>query len=276
MNNEPKEGEIMTPGEQLVAQGSTLVRLENTTQMTVAIQRPRDERDILRRSLDELDIYPSLAREALYSKPVGKDETGKETFASGLSIRAAESLANRWSNSAYACEIAEETDDYAILAGIWLDYETNTRHVMPMRVSKTYRTKQGQIVRHNPSRFDIVIAAHKSKLLRETILRSLPAGLKAEYEKKVRALLTQEPPDERRKKMVQAFQKFGIDEAGVERIRGGKKVKDFTHDDLDELLGVYNALKEGEITVESLFGADKQQPTNSEKLSERFNLKPDK
>jgi hypothetical protein len=269
-----KEGEVLGTGEQLVAQGATLVRLENTTQMSVAIQRPRDEREILRKSLAELDIYPSLAKEALYSKPVGKDpETGKQRFADGLSIRAAESLGNRWQNSAYACEISEETDEYIILAGVFMDYETNTRHVFPMRVSKSYRSKQGQMVRYSSDRLDTVIAAHKSKLLRETILRSLPAGLKAEYEKKVRELLTAESPEVRRQKMVLAFKKFGIDEAGLEKIRGGRKIADFTHDDLDELIGVFNALKEGEITVDSLFGTGKE--ATSDKVSERFNLKGD-
>jgi hypothetical protein len=176
----------------LVAQGASLTRLENATQMQVSVQRPRDEVKILKAALQELDIYPSLAEEALYSKPVGKDH--KPTcnnkfncncpmkYAVGLSIRTAESLANRWGNNAYGCEITADDEQSATLSAVYLDYETNTRTVLQKRVSKTYKARSGGLIKHTLDRFDVVLAANQSKILREAILRRLPAGLKKEYE----------------------------------------------------------------------------------------------
>ena len=108
-----KEAEVLgpeTPQEtamELVSSGAALVKLENTTQMQIAAQRPRNEDRVLSAALAELERYPSMADEAIYSKPVGKDpNTNAMKYVEGLSIRAAESLANRWANSAYACDVS--------------------------------------------------------------------------------------------------------------------------------------------------------------------------
>ena len=91
---------------EIVAQGGALCKLENNTQMTVAIQRPREETAILKNALSELDTYRSAAIAAVYNKPAGKDDSGRQVMVSGLSIRAAESLAGRWANSSYGTEIS--------------------------------------------------------------------------------------------------------------------------------------------------------------------------
>lgn len=191
----------------IIAEGFFL-KLENTTQMGIAIQRPRNEAVILTSALNELEIYPNCVETALYSKPVGKDEEGKMTHAEGLSIRTAESLANRWTNSAYGVEIVEDIPEYALIVAVFLDYENNTRHVVQRRVSKYYKTRTGQVIQYTPDRFDIVLLANQSKLLREIILRSLPAGLKKAYEDKVRALLQKGSLPVRRKNMVLKFKEI--------------------------------------------------------------------
>lgn len=256
--NEEKimEGEILPPAmksdtAEMVSTGMSLIRLENSTQMMVAVQRPRDEGKILDACLRELILYRSLAEEALYSKPVGKDDHGKMKYAEGLSIRSAESLANRWGNNAYGCEITADDDDSATLSAVYLDYETNTRTVLQRRVSKYYKKKVGGIVKYTPDRFDVILAANQSKLLREAILRRLPAGLKKEYEIKVKEILAQKPIPERQKKMVAAFMALGIKSEQLEQLRN-KKVADFDHEDLTELLGSFNAIKDGETTIDEL------------------------
>jgi hypothetical protein len=144
---------------ELVASGGTLVKLENTTQMQIAIQRPRNEDKILVAAKAELDRYPSMADEAIYSKPAGKDkDTGNMKYVEGLSIRAAEALANRWSNSAYGCDIVGEDKEAIYIAAVFMDYENNTRHDISRRISKTYRS-----VRRSsfppPDRLDMKVAA---------------------------------------------------------------------------------------------------------------------
>jgi len=140
----------------LVASGEALVRIENETQMTVAIQRPRNEAAILKAALEELRLYKSCAEQAIYSKPVGRlakcPECGAETrykpacpacgahvpvsYARGLSIRAAENLSNRWANSAWAVQQVAEDDQSVTVVAIFMDYEKNIRHAVPKRISR--------------------------------------------------------------------------------------------------------------------------------------------
>ena len=237
---------------ELVAEGATIIKLENQTQMAIAVQRPRDESRILSDSLKELDLYPSMAREAIYVKPVGKDDSGVIKTVEGLSIRAAESLGNRWSNSSYGTEIVSETDESATIASVFLDYQANTRHVMMATVSKFYKTRQGQIVRYAPDRFDTVLKANGSKLLREVILRSLPAGLKKEYETKARIILKKEPIAAQRTAVIERFVDLGVTEGQLE-IWKGKPIKEWKREDILDALGLVNAIRDGEASIESVF-----------------------
>ena len=266
-NGQAAEAEVMretTAGEALVAQGMSIVRLENNTQMQVAMQRPRDEGKILKASLHELELYPSLAEEVLYMKPVGKNpDTKKMTYAEGLSIRAAESLANRWVNSSFGCEIVAEDDLTVQLAGVFLDYENNTRHVVVGRVAKNYRARTGQVVKRTPDQIELAVKAEQSKVLREVILRSLPAGLKKEYENEVRRLLKGGKIENRKAAIVARFQELNVSVETLETHRG-KKMAEWEHDDIVSLLGIANAMRDGELTREAAFPEKKEADDKAE------------
>jgi len=268
-----KEANLMTMPEapvnpiDLVAQGATIIKMENAEQMAIAVQNPRDENRILAECLKEIDTYPSMAGEALYNKPVGRDtDTGKMKYAEGLSIRAAESIGNRWNNSSYGVQIVSEDEDAAIIAAVFLDYEKNTRHISMQRVSKYFKTKNGAIARIAPDRFDMVIKANGSKILREVILRSLPAGLKKEYELKARLVLKKEPIAKKRDAMKARGEEIGITEAQLAEWKQ-KAIKDFSNADILEAIGILNAIRDGEITVESIFKTKTQDEKGQEKPS---------
>jgi len=241
-----------TPAD-LIANGATIVKMENMEQMAIAVQHPRDEVKILSECLREIEIYPSMSGEAIYNKPVGKDpDTDKMKYAEGLSIRAAESIGNRWKNSSYGTQIVSEDDDSAIIAAVFLDYEKNTRHVSMQRVSKLMKTRAGQIIRISPDRFDLVLKANGSKILREVILRSLPAGLKKEYELKARLTLKKEPIEKKRDAMIARADEIGITSKQLSGLKD-KDTKDFNNDEIMETIGILNAIRDGEITQESIF-----------------------
>jgi hypothetical protein len=244
---------------ELVAAGGTLVKLENTTQMQVAIQRPRNEDKVLSAALAELERYPSMADEAIYSKPVGKDpDTNAMKYVEGLSIRAAESLANRWTNSAYACDIVNEDQGTITIAAIFMDYEGNTRHVVQRRVSKFYKKKGStMIAQYSPDRLDVVVAAAMSKALREVILRSLPAGLKKEYEHKAYKVLDMQPLEQRQTAIAARFKEVGIKKDALET-HAGKKIEQMTAEDLKIYTGLLNAIRDGEISAEDALGIKKE------------------
>src|SRR4051812_39706199 len=64
------------------------LRMENETIMAECRLHPRDFDTIKRDLLLQLQAFPELATDAIYEKPVGKDnQTGEQKYARGLSIR---------------------------------------------------------------------------------------------------------------------------------------------------------------------------------------------
>lgn len=272
-----------TEAGEILRAGGALVRLENETQMQIAVQRPRDEVLILKSALAELDTYPDAAEEAIYSKPVGRlpecPKCGAEThyrekcgkcgadvpqkFAEGLSIRAAESLANRWRNSSFGAQIV--ADDGTIVDGVavFCDYEMNTRRAFPFRVSRQFKRRDGSVGRHQEDRFnDLVVRAALSKALREAIVRSLPAGLKHAYEAKAREVMAAKvgtDPDQV-KRMLLKFSALGGTQTMIERLIG-RKVGEMTKADFIRLRGVANAIEAGEMTAEAAFAVQAEETT---------------
>ena len=239
---------------ELVAAGASIMRLENTTQMSIAVQRPRDEAKILAAALRTLDLYPSMAEEAIYARPVGRDDKGNEKLAEGLSIRAAEDLANRWGNNAFGVEIVSENEEGATIAAVYLDFETNARRAIQKKVSRFYKSRGGQIVQHPPDRFaDVVIPKNISVTLREIVLRSLPAGLKKEYEAKARGILSKDKVGRMRNALTVRFEEAGIDLARP-AAHVGKEVGKWNREDCIRLLGMVNAIRDGEASADEMFG----------------------
>ncbi len=239
-----------------LARGSTIIRLENTTQMAVAVQRPRDNKAVLDEALAVLDLSPTLVESAIYNKPVGKDpDTGEQKYAEGLSIRAAEELRRIYGNNSAGTAVIEDRGDSTVIGAVFLDMEKNTRYAAEKAVSKYYKSKGGQILQHSPDRFsDVVLQAHASKLLREVTLRSLPAWLKSEFEAKARELMLKDSLPKSKTTMVQKFKGLGVEQKDILKHLNKPALADVTKEDVVTMRGVYNAINDGEQTVEDVFG----------------------
>lgn len=257
---------------QTIQEGGALIKLENQTQMQISLARPRSEKAILADALGELELYPTAAKEAVYNKPVGKNDQGKQIYAQGLSIRAAESIAGRWCNSAYGAEIVSEDGESITIGAVFLDMERNTRHAVSRRVSKSYKSRSGTIVKLVGDRLDMAVNANISKALREVILRSLPAGLKAEYMEKAQEMISKTSPDAIKKaipKITAYFKKHQITPEMIENFLG-KKLSEIDGDDYVELQGICNAVENGELTAKEAFGAPSTTETQKESMAEKI------
>ncbi|MTW08855.1 hypothetical protein GM524_13395, partial [Streptococcus pneumoniae] len=63
----------------LVEQGLSLMRIENETQMKVAIQKPRQFKKIRKDVMEELETIPEFAMKSYYSIPY-KNDMGGTTY----------------------------------------------------------------------------------------------------------------------------------------------------------------------------------------------------
>src|SRR5262249_7896913 len=123
-------------------------------------------------------------------------------------------------------------------------------------VSRFYRSKSGAVVAIPEDRFfGVVVKAEKSKLAREVICRSVNAGLKAWFwdqcEKLVDSMLDEGTVD----KIVGQFSTRGVALEQLETLLGKPRRSGWTKEDRKSLLGVWNALKSGETTLDEVFGA---------------------
>jgi hypothetical protein len=232
-----------------------IMRMENENIMALAAAKPRDHESIKRELASQIEAYPSFARDAIYNKPVGKDESGKMQYARGLSIRAAEALAEAYGYNRVSSDVSPEGTDAVKITALFVDYQRGRIWQDAGIVSRFYKNRSGQMVRHSDDRFyNIVVKAEASRRIREVITRSVPPGLRAELmemaERKIDDLLDDKTVD----KIIGQFASKGVTLERLEEHVGRTRKAGWTAEDRRDLLGVWNAIKDGETSVDEAFG----------------------
>lgn len=259
----------------LVAMGHAVLRIENETLAQVAIQRPRDEAKVLGGALKELELVPEEASRAYYEIPYRDTAPGGEqkmVKVTGPSIKAATALARRWGNCSATARILGEDADSIELEGVFIDFETSVRFTRPHRVSKYMKTRRG-IVTLDPKRLEAAVGAGASKAMRNAILTGLPAYLVAAYDRRAREIAggkAEAPLDTKtRGAIVKAFSEFKVEEKHLAAYLE-KPAAEWTGADRASLIGVYNAIKDGQTTAAEVFFGETETtaaPTDSVTLT---------
>lgn len=240
---------------QLVAQGVTIVRAENETMSSIAIMRPRNEREIMTNALGELDLAPEQAKAAYYSIPFKDRQSGRTLYVQGLSIDGATSLARRWGNCAVGGRIINEDETGVDVEGVFVDWQTNFRIAKPHRASKV-RKVGGQWVQADEQRLLMAVQASVSKAQRNAIEAGLPPGLTSAYFEKARILtggLPNEPADQKKvEAVIKAFERFKVTPAMLKE-SVGRPPTEWYGEDVANLRGLFKALMDGGVTVQEIW-----------------------
>lgn len=251
--------DVMSPtsaAENLVAQGATLMRIENDSMLAVAVQRPRNEANVLKGALNELAMVPEEAKKNYYAIPYKDRDTGKIVTVTGPSINAAMALARRWGNCSAATRIVNEDATGFDIEGVFIDLESNFRVSKPFRVGKTAKRKGGGAYILDPQRLLMAVQAGASKASRNAILAGLPTYLVRAYDTRAREIaagnLDAAADPKKVAGLFRAFERFKVTkemlEAYVEM-----PIADWTGETLSNLIGLGNALNDGQVTLEDLF-----------------------
>jgi len=244
-------GEAISALEQLPAD-LALVKVENQTMMAAAVARPRDLEAIAKGLRKQIVDFPDFARVVLYSRPVGKDESGKMKFASGLSIRAAEAVAEAYGFNRISSSIKILPDGNAEVTGSFTDFQRCRVVSASIVVSRSYKSRGGKMVTHPADRFaDVVCKAAQSKVIRDVIVRSVPPALKATLELAARSAVRLD--EKAVAKIVEYFAGLGVEAAELEATLGASR-SGWTDAHRQQLLEISAAIKEEEATVEDVFG----------------------
>lgn len=209
-------------------------------QMQLAKMFPRD----LTKSHAELMAAcksKSFAGAAFYSVPrAGGSVTGP-------SIRLAEEIARVVGNFQYGHrELSRDDHKSEVEVYAW-DVENNNRSVRQLTVMHVIDTKQGPKPCRDQKDIDDKISNVASKQVRGRILALIPKWLLEDAILECRKTLTgnnDEPLEVRIRKMTQAFAKYGVTVEHLETYLGHKLTETLV-DELVDLQGIYNALKEG-------------------------------
>lgn len=272
-------------------QSNAAVPMENINQGSVAIeasravaeaqgklilakQYPRDENAAYNKMIMACSRM-GLAQKAFYSYP-----RGGETV-SGPTIRLAEVLARCWGNVEYGIkELSQDNGKSEMQAYAW-DLETNTMSVQNFTNPHAKEVK-GKI-RNLTSLRDIYEnnANMGGRRLRSRILAIMPADfVEAAVEECRRTLAGQnsEPIQDRVRKMIVAFSKFGVTEAMIEK-RLKHKLDAMSPEELTDYIGIFNSMREKQTTVSDWFEYEEKSDIaaaiDSNAIAQTIN-KPDK
>lgn len=183
---------------------------------------------------------PEFATAAFYSVP---------NRGSGPSIRFAEEIARCYGNFEYGHrELSREKGKSEVEVYAW-DKEKNNYSKRQITVIHAVDTKNGPKILTSQADIDNKIANVAAKQMRGRILALVSKSLVAEGIAACKATLSGQgggqSVKDRVKKMVSTFStQFGVDTKLIEKYIG-HGLDHATTDDLTDLIGVYNALKEG-------------------------------
>lgn len=246
-------------GEALVAQGITLMRIENESMLAVAIQRPRVPKKVLTAAIEELLLVPEEAKRAYYSIPYKEkqpDGSKKMVKVEGPSVKASMALARLWGNCSVTARSLSEDAIGADMAGIFIDFETNFRVERPMRVTRLMKARNGGTWTLNPQQWLAAIQSGASKASRNATLNGLPAWLVASYMKQARLLAAGDPEAKADPKkvagVIKAFERFKVTLAMLEKYVEAP-VTEWMGDHLATLIGLGNAIADEQMTVAEAF-----------------------
>jgi hypothetical protein len=185
---------------------------------------------------------------------------------SGPSIRFAEEIARCYGNFEYGHrELSRDGSKSEVEVYAW-DKEKNNYSKRQITVNHIQDTRQGPKKLTSEADIDNRIANVAAKQMRGRILalvsKSLVATGIAEC-KKTLAGQNQESIGSRVSKMISAFSQYGVKSAHLESYLG-HSLDDANSDDLADLIGVFNALREGARVSDYFEPPEKEQPAVTE------------
>lgn len=252
------KGETMTNeismAKQLQSTDVTLMKMENETIATLAAANPRNHQSIKEEMRQQMESYPSFAESLIYSVPVGKDYNGQMKYARGLSIRAAEAVAEAYGYNRVRCEVDPIDDETVKVTATFTDLQRGRVWQDVGIVSKFYKSRNGQMQKHNDERFyGLVVKAEMSKRVREVILRCVSSGLRSELQAMAERYMAKVLSGDGVSKIVDSFARIGVEVETLENYIGRPVGAGWTEDDRVTLLSIYNAIKDGQVTVAMAF-----------------------
>lgn len=227
-------------------------------QVELAHRYPRSIKKFMAEAASLVTLSEDVAESCSYALPRKKKdkETGQWVTITieGPSARFAEIVVSCWGNARAGIRPAGEDDQTVTSAGYMLDLEKNVG--IEVEVERSITDSGGR--RYKQDMVTVTANAAGSIALRNAVLKVVPKALwQPIYEKaKATALGTEATLSNKRANALAWFQKKGASAETIFEHFGVAGIEDITLEHIATLLGYKTALKEGDTTVEQLFGKD--------------------
>lgn len=244
-----------TPLELEVVQPSALEainRAEVDIQIATAHRFPRSLEKFIKRATAMATLDQEIAESCIY-KLKRRNEDGTQKIIEGESIRLAEIVAASYGNMRIAAQITEQTPTRVTVRAVAHDLETNVLFAQE-KVAKTVK-RNGE-----PYSEDMqVIAANAlvSKATRDAIFRVIPKSMVKSIKDAARKVAIGDSTTltERRTKAMAWAKTLGIELSRVFLAIGVRGESEIGLEQLETLIGLHTAIKEGDMTPEQAFPA---------------------
>lgn len=226
-------------------------RSEITMQVEFAMQHPRSITAV-RKELEELvTLDQSIAEESFYTLK-RKDKDGNVKLIQGPSVRFAEVLVYCWGHTRSGIQISDVGSEFVVGEGTIMDLQRN--NVTRIRTNRRITDKTGR--RYNTDMIQTTGNAAASLAYRNAVTRVIPKALWADILEKAKltAIGKNKSIGETRNIAIEYGKKIGVSEEQIFATLGIQGINDLGIDELIALKGLYNAVKEGESTIEEAFG----------------------
>jgi hypothetical protein len=222
--------------------------------LVIAKRFPRNEALAYSKIIDSCK-RKGLAEEATYSFP----RSGQTI--SGPSIRLAEELARAWGNIDYGIRELSRKDGASEMEAYAWDLETNTSSSQKFTVKHWRDTQKGGYAITDERDIYELTANQGARRLRARILAILPPDIVEAALAECKQTLAGgngEPIADRIRKMIRAFEKYGVTAAMIEA-RQGHALDTMLPDEIADLQGIFNSLKNGMSKASDWFGGAAKQ-----------------
>ena len=230
-----------------------VTRAEIDLQVATAKQYPRNAKAVLAEAIELATATPEVAAETFYVLQRKDTKTGQMHKIEGGSIRLAEIVAYTAGNMGYGFRTVSDDGRGVIVEGVCIDYERNLRCTKQVR--RNVLDRNGR--RYSEDMVTMTTMAAGSIACRNAIFGVVPGLVVSQVLRaaKQAALGGARSVAERRDKALAYFAKLGIDEARVLATLPRETRDEVTDEDVQTLLGVATAIRDGVTTVEEAFPA---------------------
>lgn len=234
-----------------------LERANIDIQIATAKKYPRNLHAVKDAMISTATLDQDTAEACFYTLPARKGEASNKRI-QGASVRLAEIAISCYGNIKAGARIISDDGKFITAQGVCHDVEKNVS--ISVEVKRRITKKNGE--RFSDDMVQVTCQAACAIAYRNAVFKVIPLALvKPALESALRlAKGDVNSLAERRGKMIEQFQKLGVEKERVFKSVERNSLDEITLDDLQTLIGYYNSIKQGEYSIEEIFPVQKEAP----------------